>query len=154
MTTATATYPTPLSTTAQTDFPTPIEAAQHGLNPNPAPVETGLSALPTLTGKNANPTTHAQRQNPKTQIHRHQPPKEKKRDEVPAARSSKPAEHVLTRALDRIQTPEVKGAFDDGKQTGEYVVGYALETVVGVCVTAAEKVKEVVDYYREGGLLR
>ncbi|KND01846.1 uncharacterized protein SPPG_03636 [Spizellomyces punctatus DAOM BR117] len=152
MATATATYPTPLSTTAQTDFPTPIEAAQHGLNPNPAPVETGLSALPTLTGKNA--TTHAQRQNPKTQIHRHQPPKEKKRDEAPATRSSKSAEHVLTRALDRIQTPEVKGAFDDGKQTGEYVVGYALETVVGVCVTAAEKVKEVVEYYREGGLLR
>ncbi|KAJ3166345.1 hypothetical protein HDU87_002214 [Geranomyces variabilis] len=44
---ADATYPTPGHANLS-DFPTPLEAAHKGLNPDPVPLETGLSAMPEL----------------------------------------------------------------------------------------------------------
>ncbi|KAJ3033369.1 hypothetical protein HDV00_006477 [Rhizophlyctis rosea] len=44
---ATNNYPTPLHKEKE-EFPTPAEAAQKGLNPNPPPLETGLSDMPEL----------------------------------------------------------------------------------------------------------
>ncbi|TPX61243.1 hypothetical protein SpCBS45565_g07307 [Spizellomyces sp. 'palustris'] len=40
-------YPTPLHADKE-EFPTPVEAAKKGLNPNPPPLETGLSDMPEL----------------------------------------------------------------------------------------------------------
>jgi len=40
-------YPTPLHV-SKNEFPTPEEAAVKGLNPNPPPLETGLSEMPEL----------------------------------------------------------------------------------------------------------
>ncbi|KAJ3049791.1 hypothetical protein HK097_009219 [Rhizophlyctis rosea] len=44
---APSTYPTPLHASTS-EFPSPAEAAAKGLNPNPPPLETGLSDMPEL----------------------------------------------------------------------------------------------------------
>ncbi|CAM6054820.1 unnamed protein product [Sphagnum tenellum] len=157
-------YPTPFSASAAA-FPTPAEAAVRGLNPNPPPLETGLSdqgELPALVNAHTAATQyHSQMQNHHQQgisnAIRH--PEETLHNvangaaDAPLRSFAAGSERTINsvRGFAAVQSGSIRSAYQDGVAQGENYVGLALETVYNVVHSVADKVTDKVNAGRKEG---